>query len=553
MELGNDPKKKRVRVFSDSKRNVLDAHLLRFVHQWDAWKDVLKMKLTRNIFLEVATVTANKLDIKTADGDDFIPTGAWFGRFKESFAMNGFHFHGEAGGVDKKQAKRDVTDKVTEKLAGVHIERIFNMDESPFYFRTLPRFGYGFKKDKGQKGTKEMYAKERITMVLCCNACGDIRIPIFYIGQHPEPQPLVRHKARAARYRVRYRAQPHAWNTHELTQYWVDHIFVPNVRKRLPRGPIYLIWDNFGGHNDIKPADKDIIILFLPPHVTCIHQPLDQGIINALKTRYRSNLVSFLLRTIKGVDFIDVMFQDPPESSSARKRCAGTLPNILEGMEMLDRIWMEDLTRKTLCRCWHHANLLPGIGQAQLAALCECLSGEDSDEDAAIKILASFQNVRVPPEVIEDVGPCSLFDSNDSAPADEKLRLIKDWLDLENCRETQEHHAQEFVNFLEKTYSVQVDGDEVHVVTQSPDASTPGQDDEVEEPVVTPNKILSTICMNEINNLTRRFRECEMEDCCRLMMMVSIAARAALKDAEDERKSKLEQSYLTDYFAKRNG
>ena len=73
----------------------------------------------------------------------------------------------------------------------------------------------------------------------------------------------------------------------ELFTYWVrelDHKFVAQGRQ------IALIIDNCPAHPDITDLEM-INLIFLPPNTTSKTQPMDQGVIRALKAHYRAKLV----------------------------------------------------------------------------------------------------------------------------------------------------------------------------------------------------------------------------------------------------------------------
>ncbi|XP_054722544.1 uncharacterized protein LOC129232425 [Uloborus diversus] len=78
---------------------------------------------------------------------------------------------------------------------------------------------------------------------------------------------------------------------------------------------------------------------YFPPNCTSVLQPLDQGIIRAVKARYRS----LLLRHIPlGI-----------ENDSGRK------PNVKEAIEMIAGSWNE-ISENTIVNCWRHAQLCEG-------------------------------------------------------------------------------------------------------------------------------------------------------------------------------------------------
>jgi hypothetical protein len=81
---------------------------------------------------------------------------------------------------------------------------------------------------------------------------------------------------------IPYNNQPNAWNDRKLTKWWSHDVFLPEIRirKRASR-QVVLLADNFGSHDiDDHPQVKWIL---LPPNCTAVHQPMDQGIVAAVK------------------------------------------------------------------------------------------------------------------------------------------------------------------------------------------------------------------------------------------------------------------------------
>lgn len=94
---------------------------------------------------------------------------------------------------------------------------IYNMDETGFRWRTVPEISQGTAQHKG--GKKDM---ARITAVMCCNATGTDRMPIWYIGQAAQPTCF-----RTARIRgldclgAKWRSNPTVWVDHSIVVEWL--------------------------------------------------------------------------------------------------------------------------------------------------------------------------------------------------------------------------------------------------------------------------------------------------------------------------------------------
>ena len=85
------------------------------------------------------------------------------------------------------------------------------MDESGLFYRMGPSRTYlsGSESRKNTRGTEMTKHKERVTVVLACNADGSIFLPVNYIGASKKPRCM-----RNDRYKSqeeRYRSQKNGW------------------------------------------------------------------------------------------------------------------------------------------------------------------------------------------------------------------------------------------------------------------------------------------------------------------------------------------------------
>jgi DDE superfamily endonuclease len=84
------------------------------------------------------------------------------------------------------------------------------------------------------------------------------------------------------------------WTNLPTYQKWFDTVFLPEVQKHTV-SPVLLLLDNAPRH--FNGLQKDgIQVEFFPPNCTSWKQPCDQGIINALKARYKFLCLRDVLR-----------------------------------------------------------------------------------------------------------------------------------------------------------------------------------------------------------------------------------------------------------------
>lgn len=82
--------------------------------------------------------------------------------------------------------------------------------------------------------------------------------------------------------------------TSELFEKWLrdwDRDLVTKKKK------ILLLVDNCPAHPNVTDLNS-ITLAFLPPNTTSVLQPMDQGIIRALKTNFRKNLVLKMINSL---------------------------------------------------------------------------------------------------------------------------------------------------------------------------------------------------------------------------------------------------------------
>ncbi|GFT54226.1 tigger transposable element-derived protein 2 [Trichonephila clavipes] len=106
------------------------------------------------------------------------------------------------------------------------------------------------------------------------------------------------------------RTQNSAWMNSALFSEWYSKdYFIPNVEKLCERegktGKVLLILDNAPCHLPVKilkAIDDDFSVMYFPPNVTALVQPMDQGVIEKLKRVYRKQVLLRLLLAVNDWD-----------------------------------------------------------------------------------------------------------------------------------------------------------------------------------------------------------------------------------------------------------
>ena len=92
-------------------------------------------------------------------------------------------------------------------------------------------------------------------------------------------------------------------------QKWFENSFAPHVRKEVAtlglEAKAVLVLDNCPTHpsaEHLVSYDGKIMALYLPPNVTSLIQPMDQGVLVALKCHYKRNQLLLQFLNFKSVN-----------------------------------------------------------------------------------------------------------------------------------------------------------------------------------------------------------------------------------------------------------
>lgn len=155
-------------------------------------------------------------------------------------------------------------------------------------------------------------------------------LPLLVIGNSQTPRCFKGIKSLPAI----YKANRKAWMTSEIFEEWVRNL----DKKMKNKGRnILLIIDNCTAHPREITNLEAVKMEFLPPNVTSVLQPMDQGIIQCFKTNYRKKLVNEILISLEG-NKLHTM-------------------NVLEAIHIANASW-QAVSQDTISNCFHHAGFL---------------------------------------------------------------------------------------------------------------------------------------------------------------------------------------------------
>lgn len=256
----------------------------------------------------------------------------WLDNFKRRWKVRTIRSHGEDGDADL-HAINDQLPSLRETLQSYDVKDIFNADECGLNYRMAPDTTVAHKALPGRKK-----AKERISILFCCNSDGSQKFEPMFIGNAAKPRAFMKKSGRE--HGFDYHHNKKSWMTSVLFFQWL-HRFDDSIGQKSGRKAILLI-DNCSAHGSPQtlPQLLNVTVKFLPPNTTSRLQPLDAGCIAAFKLRYRSfQLERALDLSEEGVTAIYKL-------------------DILTAMRAVKKIW-SDISSTSIKNCWRHTNIVP--------------------------------------------------------------------------------------------------------------------------------------------------------------------------------------------------
>lgn len=247
----------------------------------------------------IITTKAGEMNKKLDSDPNFKASTGWLDKFKFRHGIRQLDISGEklsANSAVIAEFQEQFILKIQYDLKLVR-EQVYNCDETGLNWKALPQKTLTSFSEKTAPGFK--FQKDRITAMVCANATGNHRLPLLVIGKSKKPRAFKNLNMNALT--VNYYAQKSAWMDQTIFFDWFHKVFVPQVKvhlaeKQLPQKAL-LLMDNAPTHpsGELKSDDGNITCLVLPANTTPLIQPMDQGIIENMKRRYRKYFIESLL------------------------------------------------------------------------------------------------------------------------------------------------------------------------------------------------------------------------------------------------------------------
>ena len=261
--------------------------------------------------------------VKELQIDDFKANSGWLYWFKIRRSLIFKTICGEAASVTPEMTSEWRDKQLPSLLSRYSADDVYNADETGLFYKCLPNKTYTLKGENASRNRKE--SKERLTVLVATNMSGTHKLKPMIIGKATHPRCF----RGIENIPLPYKANAKAWITGELWTGWVRAL---DIRMRVQGRHILLIMDNCPAHPAVSNL-TNVEVVYLPPNTTSHTQPCDQGIIQAMKHKYRMKL---LMQFIKAVD----------DGTQLRT-------TVLDAILLLKEAW-DDVTPATIAHCFQH-------------------------------------------------------------------------------------------------------------------------------------------------------------------------------------------------------
>lgn len=192
----------------------------------------------------------------------------------------------------------DWREQVPFIIEGYSERDIYVMDETGLYYKTTQNKNFYKKREMLEcSAIKSKELKERVTISLCANMAGE-KEPILFVGKVKKPGAFK--FIDCDKLPVTYRYSKKALMSTVVFSSWL-HSF--NQRMASQGRNVLLFLDNARSH--VNKHLSNVTLCFLPANITMtsVLQPLEQGVIQSLKMKYRKKQFQHIMLEMKKENF----------------------------------------------------------------------------------------------------------------------------------------------------------------------------------------------------------------------------------------------------------
>lgn len=273
----------------------------------------------------------------TGEGEDFKASNGWVDKFRKRHQIQFRVLSGEGASVNQITVE-EWKKSLPVILEGYSASEIYNVDETGLFYEAFPKKSLVLKGETCQGGKN---SKTRFTVCFTVNLAGEKEPPII-IGQAKRPRDFQRINVEES-FNVVWRHNKTAWMKEDI---YVE--FLENFNQKMieQNKHVLLFMDNCSVHKNTELSNVKIV--FFPANTTSQLQPLDQGIIQNFKCKYRK----FQLRSIVGL--LDEAVYTPATQIKFQI-------NKLDAVNWIRNAW-DEVKPETITKCFQKCGfLLPEV------------------------------------------------------------------------------------------------------------------------------------------------------------------------------------------------
>ncbi|CAH2225149.1 tigger transposable element-derived 1-like [Pelobates cultripes] len=168
----------------------------------------------------------------SADAEGFKASRGWFERFKTRSGIHSVVRHGEAASSDVAAAEEFATEFLEAIVSEGYLpQQVFNCNETGLFWKRMPKRTFITEEETSLPGHKPR--KDRLTLLFCANASGDLKIKPLLVYHSENPRAFKKHKVNKEQLSILWQSNPKAWVTRLLFVKWVNAVCGPSVKKYL--------------------------------------------------------------------------------------------------------------------------------------------------------------------------------------------------------------------------------------------------------------------------------------------------------------------------------
>ena len=198
---------------------------------------------------------------------NFNCSSSWIQRFRARHDIVAGKICGEAAGVPDGVIEEWLSKKWPVLCEGYKPDDIFNADETGLFYNMTPDKTLKF---KGEQCSGGKMSKTRITVMVAANMTGSCKEKLLVIGKSRKPRCFKNLHSLP----VVYENNAKSWMTSDIFEKWLRNW---DSQLKSKKRKILLLVDNCPAHPVVDNL-QCIKLVFLPPNVTSLLQPMDQGV-----------------------------------------------------------------------------------------------------------------------------------------------------------------------------------------------------------------------------------------------------------------------------------